>query len=44
MFDALGYKVVDLKRVGIGNLKMGDLKEGESRLLNEGEIKKLLKL
>lgn len=28
MFDAIGEKVIDLKRVRIGDVKLGDLKEG----------------
>jgi len=33
MFQALGYEVNDLKRTRIGNIKLGDLKEGESTIL-----------
>ncbi|BAJ03622.1 pseudouridine synthase [Shewanella violacea] len=33
MSQALGYKVVDLKRVNIQSLALGDLKEGEMRQL-----------
>ncbi|MDD4333509.1 MAG: pseudouridine synthase [Patescibacteria group bacterium] len=43
MFRALGGEVEDLARVRIGNLKLGDLKEGEWRKLAEEEIAKLLK-
>jgi pseudouridine synthase len=41
MFGALGYDVLNLKRVGIGSLVLGDLKLGASRELREEEIKKL---
>jgi pseudouridine synthase len=30
MFDVIGEKVIDLKRVRIGDINLGDLKEGES--------------
>lgn len=39
MFAALGYQVVDLIRVGIGNLELWDLKEGEWKYLSDEEIK-----
>lgn len=35
MFASLGLKVTDLIRTGIGKVKLGDLKEGEFRLLAE---------
>ncbi|MBW7954604.1 rRNA pseudouridine synthase [Candidatus Gracilibacteria bacterium] len=41
MFEAINNKVISLKRVAIGNLELGDLKEGEWRYLNQDEIKKL---
>ncbi|MFO8010614.1 MAG: pseudouridine synthase [Dehalococcoidia bacterium] len=41
MFEALGYRVSALKRVGIGALPLGDLREGEVRELTIGEVKKL---
>jgi len=42
MFRALGLEVKDLTRVRIGNLVLGDLKEGEWRELTNDEIDKLL--
>jgi len=42
MFDALGYHVLALKRVRIGRLELGELKEGRTRELSPGEIKMLL--
>ena len=41
MSQALGYKVIDLKRVQIQTLKLGDLEEGEMRELTEQEVEKL---
>lgn len=38
MSQALGYQVVDLKRVAIESLTLGDLPEGEMRELTEQEI------
>ena len=37
----LGYEVLDLKRIKIGDLSLGELKEGRHRVLKEGDIKKL---
>ncbi|MFC1985536.1 pseudouridine synthase [Chloroflexota bacterium] len=42
MFAALGRRVLTLKRVRIGNLGIGDLKEGTVRELSAQEIRKLL--
>ena len=42
MFAALGYRVPALKRVRIGNISLGELKEGDVRELNAGEISALL--
>ena len=42
MFEALGYRVRELKRVRIGNLLLSDLPEGHARELSPIEIKKLL--
>ncbi len=42
MFERLRYTVVALKRIRIGNLNLGDLKEGEVRLLSAKEINVLL--
>ncbi len=41
MFAALGYEVIDLMRIAIEDLSIGDLKTGEFRLLTESEIKYL---
>ncbi|WP_281212515.1 23S rRNA pseudouridine(2604) synthase RluF [Shewanella insulae] len=38
MSQALGYQVIDLKRVAIESLPLGDLPEGEMRELTEQEI------
>ena len=43
MFAYLGHLVRDLKRVRIGNLKLGDLREGEFRKLLPQEVGNLLK-
>lgn len=39
MFASLGLKVTDLIRTRIGKVKLGDLKEGESKLLTESTRK-----
>ncbi|NLO89705.1 MAG: rRNA pseudouridine synthase [Clostridia bacterium] len=44
MFKALGFSVVNLKRIKFGPLVLKDLKPGEYRLLNDKEIKKLKEL
>lgn len=41
MSQALGYKVIDLKRVEIQRLALGDLKEGQMRQLTAAELTKL---
>ena len=41
MFERVGHSVLTLKRTMEGGLNLGDLKEGESRLLSKKEIKKL---
>ncbi len=41
MFEALGKKVKSLKRISIGKLTLGNLKEGECRKLTPDEIKYL---
>jgi len=43
MFEKIKHPVLGLKRVRIGRLILGDLKEGEARRLNAPEIKALLK-
>lgn len=42
MFERLGHPVSALKRIRIGKLTLGDLKEGEVRRLKPPEIKALL--
>jgi 23S rRNA pseudouridine2605 synthase len=42
MFERLRYTVIALKRIRIGNLSLGDLKEGEVRHLSAKEITALL--
>jgi 23S rRNA pseudouridine2605 synthase len=43
MLDAVGNRVVSLRRVGFGSLALGPLAEGESRRLEESEIAGLWK-
>ena len=38
LFEQLGYTVNDLKRVRVGRLTLGDLKEGEFRVLDKDRI------
>ena len=42
MFDAIGYPVVYLRRVAIGNIVLGNLPLGKWRHLNPNEVKYLL--
>ena len=42
MFESLGYRVMALKRIRIGSLSLGDLKEGEMRELRVKEAQSLL--
>lgn len=44
MFDAIGHPVLYLKRIRIGNIKLGDLKSGEWRYLTSREIRILKEL
>ncbi len=44
MFLTVGHPVVTLNRVGFGNLRLGQLKPGQSRLLSAGEVAGLEKL
>lgn len=44
MAEALGYKVVSLKRLRIDRLELGSLKTGQYRLLKEEEIRRLFDL
>lgn len=41
MFESVGLKVLDLKRIQIGNLKLKDLPLGKYRYLSENEIKNI---
>lgn len=41
MCEAIGHPVIKLKRVAIGQLKLGSLREGEWRYLTERELKLL---
>ena len=42
MFEAVGFKVLELRRVKIGNLELGSLKEGEYRQLSKKEVDALV--
>ena len=42
MFKAVGHPVIRLKRVRIGNLRLGNLPPGQHRFLTPGEIYKLM--
>ena len=42
MFERLKHPILTLKRIRIGNLNLGDLKEGEVQKLNINDIKALL--
>ncbi len=42
MFERVGYPLLALKRVRIGGIRLGSLKEGEVRRLTQAEIKALL--
>jgi 23S rRNA pseudouridine2605 synthase len=44
MLQAVGHKVLSLKRVAFGNLTLGDLLEGDCRRLNAGEVEGVKKL
>lgn len=41
MCEKINHPVLELKRVSVGNVKLGNLKEGKWRYLNESEIKYL---
>jgi len=43
-FDALGHPVTRLIRIAVGDVGLGDLKEGEFRLLKKREVDQLLSL
>jgi len=42
MFASFGHRLLDLKRVRMGNLTLGSLKEGDVRELTGGEVRELL--
>ena len=44
MFERLKHPVLALKRIRIGNLILGDLKEGEIKKLNASDVNTLLDL
>ncbi|HHV99020.1 MAG TPA: rRNA pseudouridine synthase [Clostridiaceae bacterium] len=44
MCEAVGHPVLDLKRISIGNLTLGNLKEGQWRYLTEFEVKSCLNM
>ncbi len=44
MFKAVGHRVIRLKRTQIGNLRLGDLPQGQHRFLTESEITALMAL
>ena len=41
MFDALGYPVQELERIGLGNLVIGRLATGSYRKLSKEEVEYL---
>jgi 23S rRNA pseudouridine2605 synthase len=41
VMDKLDYKIFELKRISVANIKLGDLKSGEIKEISEAEIKKL---
>ena len=43
MMEELGYGVVSLERIKIGNLELGDLKPGKFRMLNEKDKEKIFR-
>lgn len=44
LFGKLGYRVLNIKRIAIGPISIGDLKEGEVRPLSDEEIQQLKKV
>ena len=42
MIGAVGHQVRELKRIAIGNVKLGRLKEGSVRKLRQEEVKGLI--
>ena len=43
MCESCGYKVIFLKRVAVGSLKLGELKAGQYRALTQAEVDALMK-
>ena len=43
MCESCGYKVIFLKRVAVGSLKLGELKAGQYRALTQAEVDSLMK-
>jgi 23S rRNA pseudouridine2605 synthase len=43
-FLKLGYNVIGLKRIQIGEFKLGDLKEGSYRILDDKDIENVIKV
>jgi 23S rRNA pseudouridine2605 synthase len=41
MCEAVGHRVVELRRVGFGPLRLGDLREGAHRRLTAAEVERL---
>ena len=41
MLEVLGHKVIDLQRIRFGGLELGDLPEGDFRLLTASEVSRL---
>jgi pseudouridine synthase len=44
MFEALGYRVLKLKRTAIGDVRLGSLREGEVRELTSQEVNSLKRI
>lgn len=44
MFEAVGKPVQELKRIAVGNIRLGRLQEGQYRKLNPGEVNYLMSL
>lgn len=44
IFGHFSYDVIELKRVRVGTIQLGDLKEGETRFITEEEYDSLLKI
>ncbi len=43
MFESVGHRVIRLRRVAVGDLKLGHLKAGEWRFLKAFEVERLLR-